>query len=139
MSNETKSRRRIRLQFSLRAILVLMALVGVALTIYRWPWVETKEIDDPVDGRVTQSTTYRRGWRGKTNKYGLRTSIFRGPSRSQRGHTKLRYEEWFSDDELRWWAIYDAQGELLAKHHYRNEKLNGPAYENSGKFVGQYT
>jgi hypothetical protein len=33
----------LRLQFSLRALLLLMAIVGSGIAIFRWPWVETTE------------------------------------------------------------------------------------------------
>lgn len=33
-----------RLQFSLRALMLTMAVVGAAIVVYRWPWTETKDL-----------------------------------------------------------------------------------------------
>src|SRR6478735_5815076 len=71
-----------RWQFSLRALLLIMAVVCVALTVYRWPWVEiTQQSPDPIPGndpfgdvsspRTQYLTTYRRDWRGRPVKHGL--------------------------------------------------------------------
>src|SRR5690349_21236113 len=86
-----------RLQFSLRAVLVLMALVGIGLVIYRWPWerVLNFPLDKaegfaiPLDSGLFHGalgpapdfreekaiparvvTTFRRDWRGKPIAHG---------------------------------------------------------------------
>ena len=46
-----------RRQFSLRTLLLLMAIVAVGVAVFRWPWVETT-----VEDLETTSTTYRRAW-----------------------------------------------------------------------------
>ena len=56
-----------RLQFSLRALLLLMAIVGAAIVVYRWPWTETE-----VEYSGTRVTTFRRGWNGKAVRHGER-------------------------------------------------------------------
>ena len=54
--------KRSALSFSLRALLILVTLIGVGLAIFRWPWVE---VGDPADPFGPDFTTYRRGWNGK--------------------------------------------------------------------------
>src|SRR5262245_61829315 len=65
---------RLRLQFSLRALLLVMFLFGVGLTWYRWPWVVTRTLPSHSIFEAKQTTTYRRGWNGAALKHGLQKS-----------------------------------------------------------------
>lgn len=76
-----------RLQFSIRALLLLMTVVGAALVIYRWPWTVNSG-----NVLVTITTQYRRGWNGKALKHGLETKYF---------HDGIYVESWYHDGELR--------------------------------------
>src|SRR5262245_34922987 len=81
--------RRLRWQLSLRMLLFLMLLVGIGLTVFRWPWVEIKQRDvvshplpvnpfssaPPEKQEVLysyeQRTTFRRNWRGQPVRHGV--------------------------------------------------------------------
>lgn len=76
-----------RLQFSIRALLVLMAVVGAGIVVYRWPWTVTA--DTPM---VTTTTQYRRGWNGKAVKHGRETKVY---------FDNLYVQTWFEEGELR--------------------------------------
>jgi hypothetical protein len=103
--------RTLRLQFSLRALLVAMALVGVAIVVYRWPWtvvVETKEL--------RTSTQYHRSWDRSPVKHGLQAE------QPVRGETVHR---WFHEGELRKEQRFQA-GVLRFERNSRGGKLQGP-------------
>lgn len=67
----------LRLQFSLRALLLAITLVAAGLTAYRWPWtVETTSQTDWDNRRPTiVLTPYRRTWNGKPEKHGTGHSL----------------------------------------------------------------
>lgn len=55
-----------RLQFSLRALLLLITLGGCGLWVYRWPWQVTRLSAN----LESTTTTYRRSWNGTPLKHG---------------------------------------------------------------------
>jgi hypothetical protein len=97
----------LRPQFSLRAILLLMGFVGVALAIWRWPWQEDvpasyfPRLDAPPEfvsmhAKIVRTRMqFRRGWWGERLKY--------GPAES-----------------------FDEQGRLIARQNFHDDFLNGP-------------
>lgn len=74
-----------RLQFSLRMLLALMAVVAIELAVYRWPWVEsdvsTMILGSEANGETPRThtferrTTYRRNWHGQAVKHGLERTL----------------------------------------------------------------
>lgn len=90
-----------RLQFSIRALLLLMAIVGVAIVVYRWPWTVTGETP-----MVTTTTQYRRGWNGQAVKHGRETKSF---------FDNLHVESWFDEGELRRERTEYGDGMILDK------------------------
>jgi hypothetical protein len=48
MGTEPSRRRFAFLRYSLRGLLLTMALIGVGLVIFRWPWVEREVFTDPL-------------------------------------------------------------------------------------------
>ena len=139
MVPSTPPRRWFRLQFSLGALLAFMFLTGLAITIYRWPWEETKprtipkgvlvgrqwwqppgedQFDPSVDYDVTVTTTYRRGWNGVPLNDGLQRVFVRG----------RLVEEWpYRNGALAGTnRCFDWSGRLTCETDYRNGKLEGP-------------
>ncbi len=116
-----------KLQFSLRGLLLLMAIVGAALAFYRWPWKETK-----VNGVETIATEYRRNWNGKAVKHGVqvKTTTLNPVSSTQ---------AWYSDDELRRRCSL-LNGVVVNDTYYRDGKAHGPYLAIHGSRVvrGQY-
>lgn len=108
-----------KLQFSLRALLLLMALGGAAMVSYRWPWKETQ-----VSGDEMISTEYRRGWNGKPVKHGLQVT------RSLRD-SDFTTQKWFVDDEL---LRSLEKGVEFTDAYYRDQKLHGPYSRKSEKY-----
>ena len=102
-----------RLQFSIRALLLLMTVVGVGFVVYRWPWTVTKET--PL---VTTTTQYRRGWNGKALKHGRETiAYFDG----------IYVESWYDDGELRRERTVHGDGMIIDKT-VRNGVEDGPIF-----------
>lgn len=91
--------RSIRLQFSLRMLLLLMAGVALGLAIFRWPWSETI-----VEKDVARTTTYRLGWNGKPLKHGLQTVANESRQRTR--------DALYEDGVLRRERMFDARGQL---------------------------
>ena len=77
---------RFRLQFSLRALLLLTLLVGVGLTVYRWPW----KVEKVNALGLTTTTTYHRGWNGKSLRHGLEVE----------NKPIYAWHRWYFEDEL---------------------------------------
>lgn len=139
MPTATAPRRRFRLQFSLRALLAFMFIMGLAITIYRWPWEETRprtirsgglwgrqwwqppgedHFDPSVDYGVTETTTYRRGWNGVPLRDGLQRIYVRG---------RLVEERPYRNGALSGTnRCFDWSGRLTCETDYRNGKLEGP-------------
>jgi hypothetical protein len=92
-----------RLQFSLRALLLLMAVVGAGIVVYRWPWTET---NDQADVKV--ETTYHRGWNGKPVEHGLAVMTY--PDRPD-----FRVEKWYDEGDLRRKRAISRGGFLLGR------------------------
>jgi hypothetical protein len=99
-------KRGLRLQFSLRALLLLVTLVGLGLTYYRWPWEETGVLSD----QETKTTTYRRAWNGRRVKHGRQFIV----GKNQR----LVHEVVYHDDERRFDRQYHPSGELDCETAY---------------------
>ena len=114
-----------RLQFSIRALLLLMAVVGVAIVVYRWPWTVTAE--SPM---VTTTTQYRRGWHGRKLKHGLETRVY---------FDNLCVECWFDDGELRRERTVFGDGMIIDKS-VRDGVEEGPFFmsQRGEKTRGQY-
>lgn len=125
------AKRRFRWQVSLRMLLILMALVGVSLAIYRWPWEETKQhqigteiFQGDIADYVTRST-YHRNWRG--------APVLHGPKLIQR-NKQVRIESNYYDGELHGpRRVNDHRGRMLWEAHYRNGHLHGPFRAGNGE------
>lgn len=118
------SPRTFRLQFSLRALLVLMALVGVGIVVYRRPW--TVEVEDK-ESRTTSQ--YRRAWNGKPVKHGVEIKQFFG------GFT---WHHWFEEGQLLKEQGFRS-GALICESHWRNGKMHGPFWSKGDEErVGDY-
>ena len=103
-----------RPQFSLRALLILMAVVGAAIVVYRWPWTETKVVSSE-----TITTQYRRGWTGKALKHGVQRTTSSSP---------IVQEDWYEDDELR--RKRSVQGDIVYNDQsFRGGQLDGPYFD----------
>lgn len=132
----------LRPQFSLRMILLLMAAVGVALAIFRWPWVERDFAyhsigDESSAVQITQEferrITYRRDWRGRPVKHGLEQSLRNG----QVWHEANYYDGQLSGPR----RVWNLQNKLAIEATYLGGKLHGPFRSGDGKqwtYVGQY-
>ncbi|WP_254507492.1 toxin-antitoxin system YwqK family antitoxin [Anatilimnocola floriformis] len=139
------------MQFSLRALLVLMTCIGIGLTVYRWPWVETRESRLPdiellAQGRFLFSdeawrcdsidimilpyigeenhrltTTLRRSWNGRPLRHGVAECW-----RLDNGDSPCLFvrREYF-DDELNRVAHFDDQGEVVHAEQHLDGKLHG--------------
>src|SRR5689334_15793096 len=91
MSPPPRPRRWFRPQISLRTLLVLMSLVGVGLTVYRWPWEEQSQHQIGKNGDIAdyvRTANYRRSWRGPPVKHGLERI-----TRNKKVTLEARYEE----------------------------------------------
>lgn len=108
-----------RLQFSLRAMLLLTALVGVAVVVYRWPWKEMN-----VSGFETITTEYRRGWNGKPVKNGLQIT-------ESLPYSDFKTKRWYVDDELRRELVTRLE---TTDAYYHDQKLHGPYFLRSEKY-----
>lgn len=107
MTPQSNPQRFFRLQFSLRMLLLLMALVAISLAIFRWPW-ETSV----VEADLTYTMRFHRGWNGKPLRHGLQ-SVAKTPSRQ-----RVR-EAIYEDEVLRRERTFDARGELATdKVHF---------------------
>ncbi len=98
------AQRQFRLQFSLRMLLLLTALVAVALAVFRWPW-EVRVFRHGNPG-TTQTTTYHRGWTGASLKHGPQSVID-----AQTGERKS--ESLYEEDVLRRQRSFNSQGQLV--------------------------
>lgn len=114
-----------RLQFSIRALLLLMAVVGAGIVIYRWPWTVTAETP-----MVTTTTQYRRGWNGKAVKHGRQTKVY---------FDNLSVETWFDEGEVRRERTDYANGMFIDKSVRAGEDDGPFLTSNLGVTVrGQY-
>lgn len=98
-----------RWQFSLRMLLILMAVGGVALTIFRWPWEET----NVSPGGVVVAKRFRRGWNGIPLQHGLQQRPFADSSTEQ---------EFYVDGARRWNRDYDRAGQLTFEQFFFPER-----------------
>jgi hypothetical protein len=117
-------RSRSAMQFSLRGLLLSMAVVGLGLVWFRWPWVEREIFTDPLGYSEVRTQSFRRDWNGRRIKHGL----------SKFG----RYEEFYVDGVLVWEARYSGTGELQYKQHFANGKPHGPFVDRTTGVKGQY-
>lgn len=98
-------------------MLLLMAAVGVGLTVFRWPWEVSSTDSNPLRSQ-TRTVTYRRGWSGQRLKHGSER-IVDNPTKL------LTYEAFHFDNELRREWKFDPPGQLKSEiSHYpeREEK-----------------
>lgn len=137
--------RTFRLQFSLRMLLLLMAVVGVGLTIFRWPWVDVEQhfetvinlySTDPFDGLPSRDmqaarppvpqqklvwekrTSYRRNWWGDAVKHGPAEFWIDG---------KLRREYQYYENQLQGrLRVFDTNGDVTMEESLRGGLLHGP-------------
>lgn len=116
-----------RMQFSLRAMLLLMGIVGVALAVFRWPWQETRFSD-----AKSITTEYRRGWNGKAVKHGVQVE-------TTTSNRALSTQAWYSDDELQRRCSL-LNGTVVEDAYYRDGKAHGPykSIRPRGNVRGQY-
>jgi hypothetical protein len=115
-----------RMQFSLRGLLILMAVVSVALVAYRWPWeVFTQKGDRKF------RTQYRRAWNGRPVKSGL--------ERVEDGI--LAWNVWYDEVDRRREQFF-VNGKLNSEENYLQGKLDGPIrhvdVNGPGRVEGQF-
>jgi hypothetical protein len=97
---------RFRLQFSLRMLLLLMAIIAIGLAIFRWPWEETT-----VGSSETRSERYRRAWDWRRLRH--------GQARTADNVTGLpTYEADYVDDLPLRARFYDPPGTLAKQQFY---------------------
>jgi len=113
------SLRTLRLQFSLRALLVAMALVGVGIVVYRWPW--TVEANGT---RARTTTQLHRAWNGKPVRHGMEVE------QTHYGE-HLTWKRWFQEGQLLKESCFK-EGVLLAEKQFRNGKQHGPYWGQDG-------
>ena len=97
---------RFRLQFSLRMLLLLMAVIAISLAVFRWPWKVTTVIDNE-----TQTTTFRRAWNGLPLKHGRTWTVDNVTGRTT-------YEADYVEHRLLNERIYDSAGVLAEDHDH---------------------
>jgi len=142
------SPRRLHWQLSLRMMLLLIALVGVGLTVYRWPWVESEWVDvpkptdpfgnqpaeaPPVLWRYEQRTTFRRNWRAQ--------AVRNGVEETWRDSRLWRASHYYEGELHGPQRVYDAQGKITYEVHFRHGQYHGPAfcrYGNDFKWKGEF-
>ena len=143
-----------RLQFSLRALLVMLTCVGSGLAIYRWPW-ETIEHKFPGAVQLTHarvqfsggawrgesadakahfaagsplnyrvSTTWHRGWNGRALRHGISECWRLADDKPEELFLRWQYV----DDELTSFTWFE-EGEVWHSEHYRDGLLHGPFLE----------
>lgn len=95
-----------RLQFSLRLLLLFTAAVGICLAIFRCPWEVTR-----VDTVATRKTGYRRGWDGQALQHGDDRLII---TRTE----QTTWEKRFVDGELVRERTYQPPGVLSEEKHF---------------------
>lgn len=136
MSPAPHSRRWFRPQISLRTLLLLMLLVGVGLTVYRWPWEEQSQHQIGKTGDIAdyvRTAHYRRSWRGPPVKHGLEQV-----TRNKKMTLQAQYEEGLLQGPRR---VYTNSGKLLWEAHYQAGELHGPFRAGDGKewfWEGEY-
>jgi hypothetical protein len=96
----TPARKYIRLQFSLRMVMLLTAGVAVGLAIFRWPWETTA-----LESGLTYTMRYHRGWNGAPLRHGLQTV-------AQTEARQRTRDAIYEDDVLRRERTFDARGQL---------------------------
>lgn len=134
----------LRPQFSLRAILLLMGIVGVALAVWRWPWQEESKQHPKLEAApeclamhnsiARTRMQYRRGWWGEQLRYGVAESF------DWEGRIVAR-QTWY-DDALHGPEIwYDLAGRPIVEQNRRNNVRSGPFRYGDGfrwKMSGQF-
>src|SRR5690242_12071498 len=112
----TSSSFRLRPQFSLRGLLLLMLFVGAGLVVYRWPW----EVEEKLTTGEIRRTQYRRAWNGKAVKHGQEVS---GDLAAVGGS-----ECWYEDGDLRLKRTW-TNGVVDSENHYLNGQLHGLSWD----------
>lgn len=122
---------RFRLQFSLRMILALMAVIGVGLAVFRWPWVEESNHELPTYVYLRSNVwyqrriTYRRNWRAQPVKNGPQQTWYAG---------RLRHEAHYYEGELHGpRRLFNERGQVVIELHYRHGLRHGPYRAGDGK------
>jgi hypothetical protein len=118
-------------QFSLRALLLVMAIIGLILATYRWDWVETHRTQTEY-ALYELSTTFRREWGGKMQRHGPERLSING---------KLQHIRWFELDELRVRESIGANGRIVEVAHYDRNVLSGHYASGDGQawiYEGQF-
>lgn len=136
--------RRLRPQFSLRAILLLMGLLGGALAIWRWPWQEEVKRHPNLEATpalvamhapiVTTRVQFRRGWWGERLKYGVAESF------DEQGRIVAR-QTWYDGALHGPETWFDLAGQPIVEQQRRNNARSGPFRYGDGfrwKISGQY-
>jgi hypothetical protein len=122
------------LRFSLRTLLLLITLVAVAITIYRWPWEKKQEGERWRIGSASgpsrlyahvENITYRRGWNGQPE--------IHGPKRIWHDD-RLRFIANYYEGELHGpLQYYDRAGRLVVEANFRRGDLHGPFRAGDGE------
>ncbi|WP_254507730.1 toxin-antitoxin system YwqK family antitoxin [Anatilimnocola floriformis] len=146
MTNPTSPNRNCRPQFTLRLLLIITAVIGIGLMVYRWPWTaetslgkaegwarsaEGKFLPGSKDYEIVRRNVYRRDWRGQAVKHGLEQSFRNG---------ELWQEAHYYDGVLHGpRRVWDWNGEVAVEANYRAGVLHGP-YRTFGlwPFEGRY-
>jgi hypothetical protein len=145
MPTRESSRRSFRWQLSLRMLLLLMALVGVSLAVYRWPWVEMTQHDVMVNEIVPVPPDP--SYFNPENPF--ETSDPKGNDR-YRYEPKLLYSYERRTTYQRSWRAQPVKhgvqqtwrdGRLLHEAHFYEGELNGRrrAYDRKGNLVLEAT
>lgn len=148
MSGTSLTSRIVRLQFSLRALMVLMAVLGIAITIFRWPWQATKQeswmqssllrsADGPGnDSIVRESNRWQSKWwppfsgkfsANRVDEYRVTTTYRRGWTGKPQRHGLQEY-----------WRVAEKRVPVLVmQKHYVDDELRRLIHydDESGKIV----
>jgi hypothetical protein len=113
MSDSASPSRVLRVQFSLRGLLLFMLIVSGAVVAYRWPWIEETETGGLRSSQLT--TRYHRGWNGEPVKHGLQIEEEPGG---------MIFERSFDEGELRFVRRRFLEREV-EETHIRDGKPHG--------------
>lgn len=91
-----------------------MAVVGVGIAVYRWPWTVTT-----ANEHTTVVTQFRRAWNGKAVKDGRELTTYKNGTAIQ---------NWYVDGDLRR-QRHETPGSILVDQSYLGGKQHGPYHD----------